>query len=389
MTADPAWFAESDSLHRDAYVTGTFVFETAGDGPEAVAHLCREQSTAQWKRPGREEDFRPKHGAKCVSLRELVKGRWEARIAYPHVNFGAKIPNLLTTLLGEGTFFSPEINRIRLTDLDFPDAYAARFPGPAFGIEGVRNELGVRGRPLFFGVVKPNVGLAPAEFAALAEAAWTGGLDACKDDEMLADAPWSPLAERARLCGAARNRAEAATGERKMYVANVTDEPDRIAALGAEAKAGGANALMLNALPIGLSCCRILRPLGLPILSHFDMVAAVSRAPGHGADSAVLTLLQRLAGFDIILFPGLGARMKTTEDEVRANIRACVRPLGGLRPALPVPGGSSRPEDLPGLTTLVGSTDFGMVPGRAVFEHPSGPAAGAASFRAAFPPVAS
>jgi len=401
VTVDPAWFA-GPSFNRDDYVLATYVFETERDPRRTAAHICQEQSTPQWRRVGVDEDLRGKHGAKVVSVRvlsestqPLIPGRGhgpfrhvEAVIAHPHVNFGPRLPNLLAVLLGEGIFYTAGVSAIRLTGLWLPDAYAAAFPGPQFGVRGLRDLLAIPDRPFFIGVVKPNIGLSPPDFAALAEQAWMGGLDIAKDDEMLGDMPWSPLAERAARCGEARARAERATGERKMYVANITDEIDRLPDLHDAATRLGANALMLNSLPMGLSAARSLRARAqVPLVSHFILLAALTRVPGFGVDSHVLTTLQRLAGFDVILFPGTGERMHTTEAEVRANIRACLQPLGRILPALPVAGGSSRPADLPESLRIAGTVDFGMVPGRGVFNHPGGPAAGARSFRQAWDAV--
>jgi ribulose-bisphosphate carboxylase large chain len=58
--------------------------------------------------------------------------------------------------------------------------------------------------------------------------------------------------------------------------------------------------------------------------------------------------------------------------------------MGALRPSLPVPGGSDWAGTLATVHEKVGSTDFGFVPGRGVFGPPMGPAAGAASIRAAW-----
>jgi ribulose-bisphosphate carboxylase large chain len=401
--SDEAWFADS-TLDRSRCLFATNIIETDAAPCDAAAHLAQEQSTAQWKRPGVDEDFRKRHGAKVVSLRVLRlierpsaptlfdgPGPWkqcEVVIAHPLENFGAKIPNLLSVLLGEGAFYSPGIAAVRLTDITFPDAWAEQFPGPRFGVAGLRDLLNVHDRPFFMGVVKPNIGLTPAEFAALAEEGWKGGLDVAKDDEMLPDAPWSPLAERARLCGAARKRAEAATGERKMYVANATDEIGALRRHHDDAVAGGANALLLNTIPLGISAARYVREFSqVPILGHFAMSAALSRSPSIGVDSSVLTLLQRLAGCDVILFAGTGARMRTSYEEMRSNIEACRRPLGRIAASLPVPGGSSRPADVGATLAGCGGVDFGLVAGRAVFNHPDGPFGGAKSFRQAWEAV--
>ncbi len=64
----------------------------------------------------------------------------------------------------------------------------------------------VHDRPIFFGVVKPNVGLDPKSFAGLAFEGWRGGLDVAKDDEMLADPDYSPFEKRMRAVGDAAAR---------------------------------------------------------------------------------------------------------------------------------------------------------------------------------------
>src|SRR5215213_11131049 len=76
-----------------------------------------------------------------------------------------------------------------------------------------------------------NIGLPADPFAELGYQSWLGGLDIAKDDEMLADIPWCPLGERAVALGEARRRAERETGVPKIYLANITDEVDRLVEL--------------------------------------------------------------------------------------------------------------------------------------------------------------
>lgn len=212
-----------------------------------------------------------------------------------------------------------------------------------------------------------------------------GGLDIAKDDEMLADTTWSPLRARAAAMDAARRRAESATGRRKLYMANVTDEVSRLIALHDAAADAGAGALLLNTLPVGLSGLRMLREHSrLPIFTHFPMLAALTRVPGYGVHSRVMTKLQRLCGADAVIMPGFGDRMMVPEDEVQENLRACLEPMGSLKPALPVPGGSDSAETLPRVYAKAGTRDFGFVCGRGIFAHADGPRSGAASVRAAW-----
>lgn len=389
-----AFFAQREALDPQRYLELDYAFACEGDPREAAAHLCSEQSTAQWCRVGVDEDLRPRFAAKVIDLEVAPPGVASPRagltpcrvtVAHPIENFGARLPNLLSAVAGEGVFFVPKIPRIRLVDIRFPDAFLGRFRGPRFGVAGLRHLLGITERPFFFGVIKPNLGLSPKAFSALGQEALLGGLDVVKDDEMLADTPWSPLVERCARLGDARRRAERLTGERKLYLANITDEVDRLIVLHDQAVAHGANAVMLNVLPVGLSAARMMRDHAtVPLVAHFPMIAAMARDPDFGVHARVLTLLQRLAGFDVIIMPGFGSRMMTPDSEVMACIDACRQPLGPIAQSLPVPGGSDWAGTLADVYGRVGSVDFGFVPGRGVFSHPDGPRAGAMSIRQAW-----
>ena len=407
MTPDDiaGFYANRADLNPEDYIELDFTFECAGDPREAAAHLCSEQSTAQWRRVGIDEDYRPRFAARVLDLESKPQTAGfslpvtceatgpvhacRVTIAHPHGNFGPRLPNLLSAVCGEGVFFSPGIPLIRLEDIRFPDSYLAEFEGPQFGVAGLRARLNAHNRPIFFGVIKPNIGLPAEPFAELGYQAWLGGLDIAKDDEMLADAPWCPLEQRAALLGAAARRATAETGTPKIYLANITDEIDRLIPLHDLAVAKGAGALLLNTLPLGLSAVRMLRRHAtVPLIAHFPMIAAFSRLAAYGIHSRVLTRLQRLAGFDVVIMPGFGPRMMMPEQEVLECVTACLEPMGPIKPSLPVPGGSDWAGTLEGVYRKLRTTDFGFVPGRGVFSHPAGPAAGAASLRQAWDAIA-
>lgn len=397
----PGFFADARDLDLERYLILEYSFECVGDPRTAAAHFCSEQSTAQWRRVGVDEDLRERFAAKVLDLQ--VEARRTAlshpvdcaadgpvhqcrvQVAHPHQNFGPRLPNLLSAVCGEGTFFSPGIPIVKLLDIRFPDSYLARFDGPRFGIQGIRELLQAYERPIFFGVIKPNIGLPPEAFSEAGYQGWVGGLDVAKDDEMLADMDWCSLERRSALLGQARRKAEEVTGRRKIYLANITDEVDRLCDLHDLAVGNGANAVLVNAMPVGLSAVRMLRRHArVPLIAHFPFIAAFSRMPSYGIHSRVITKLQRLAGFDAVIMPGFGDRMMTPEDEVLANVEACVEPMGGIRPCLPVPGGSDWAGTLEKVYRKLGSVDFGFVPGRGVFGHPMGPRSGAASIRQAW-----
>ncbi len=404
--SDTGFFADRASLNVEDYIVLDYYFESVIDPEEAAAHLCQEQSTAQWRRVGVDEDLRDQFGAKVIDLEvtgnldrpsyplpsiEAAKTyQCRVSIAHPHGNFGPRIPNILTAALGEGAFYSPGIAAIKLMDIEFPASFLQHFEGPKFGIQGLRDMLEVYDRPIFFGVVKPNIGLSPDDFAELAFQSWLGGLDIAKDDEMLSDVPWSPLRERAEKAGKARLKAEEITGEKKVYLANITDEVDQLIRLHDVAVERGANALMINGMTTGLSAIRMLRKhTRAPLVAHFDFIAPLTHISYFGVHTKVMTKLQRLAGFDVIIFPGFGARMKTPDEEVLQSVQECLKPWGHIKPVLPVPAGSQWAASTAMLYERLKTIDFGIVPGRAVFAHPIGPKGGAASLRQAWDAVAS
>ena len=400
-TENEPFFANAESLNMENYCVFSYYFETPFDVQDTAAHLCREQSTALWKRVDVEEDFRPMHGAKVIELKLLgtttipsleaphAKGptykKVEVKIAHPYINFGAKLPNLMTAACGEGAFFTPGINTIKLLDIEFPESYLKQFEGPKFGVKGIRNILNVKDRPLVCGVVKPNIGLKPKDFAELAYRAYLGGIDATKDDEMLSDVPYSRTKDRVAAVIDLMHKAEDKTGEKKIFIANITDEVDRIIELHDMVVEQGGNSVMLNAMPVGLSAARMLsRHAKIPMFSHFDFIAPYTRHPNFGLTTKIVTKLQRLAGFDGIIMPGLGDRMNTTTEEVKDNLDVCLSSFGKMKPSLPVPGGSDWAGSLLQMYRTFGTKDFSMVPGRGVFGHPDGPEAGARSIRQAW-----
>ena len=70
-----AFFARPAELDPEGHLALDFTFECVGDPRAAAAHLCSEQSTAQWRRVGVDEDFRPRFAAKVLTLDAEQIGR--------------------------------------------------------------------------------------------------------------------------------------------------------------------------------------------------------------------------------------------------------------------------------------------------------------------------
>lgn len=394
-------YFETAGLDLNKYLVCDYTIETCDHPRTAAVAFCQELSTAQYKRPNIAEDLRPEFAAKVMAIKVIRESSepqirfadthghtfslCQLTIAYPIVHFDDSIPVMLSALAGEGAFYSPGLGLVRLTDVQYPSTFLAKFLGPRWGIQGLRKQLHVNNRPFFVGVVKPNLGLSPQDFAQIAHQAWLGGLDIAKDDEMLVNPVYSPLSSRMTACTELARDVQITTGRLPMMVANITAEIDAIKNLYNQAKQSGATAVMLNPYFTGFSALRSLRNYSeLPLWGHFTGMALYDRIPGFGIEGKVLVKLQRLLGCDVIVMPGFGERMHATDAQVLSNIKACLEDMGNIKPCLAIPGGSDWAGTLPTMYEKIGHTNFGLIAGRGVFSHPQGPQAGAKSLHDAW-----
>jgi ribulose-bisphosphate carboxylase large chain len=329
--------------------------------------------------------------AVAPSLAELVGGRvvseagGRAVIAWPWTNWGANLPQLMASVLvGEGVE-TTRFTRCRVVAVEWPgELVAALGGGPRLGLDGVRVLLGAPERPLLGGIVKPSLGLAPAEVAHTAALLARGGCDLVKDDELMADPGWCPLAERVPLVA----RALAAVGSPCLYAANISGPVDTLLDRAAAAVAAGAGAIMVNAFATGIDAVRAVAAAGLavPVFAHRVGAGPLVRNPHFGVSGSVLCELTRLAGADFVQIGGFGGKLFDTWGEVAANLEACRRPLAGAAVPVPVNGGGVWAGSVPDVLGAAGR-DVMLLVGAGAYEHPGGVEAGARSVRQAIDAV--
>ncbi|HKD93917.1 MAG TPA: RuBisCO large subunit C-terminal-like domain-containing protein [Gaiellaceae bacterium] len=230
----------------------------------------------------------------------------------------------------------------RLIEVEWPTG----LPGPAFPAKpGVA--VGA--------IVKPALGLSPAEAAAVAAELAAGGAVLVKDDELQRSSP-----ERVRAVNAA-------IPEHVLYAANVTGTD-----LDALVEAG-ARALMINAFLAGLGSIARLREYGLPIFVHRVGSAFLRRGGPVSVSAGVLAELTRLLGADYVQVGSFSPRTFDTDDEVREQIAAA-------RPATAVIGGGVGADNAREQLEKAGTRDGVMLLlGSAAYGHPGGVRAGVAN----------
>lgn len=261
--------------------------------------------------------------------------RARATIDYPWRELISDLPQLLNLLYG-----NISLQRgIRIVGIDWPAELVGRFPGPAFGVAGLRELAGVHGRPLLAGALKP-VGLGVAELARLAADCALGGLDLVKDDHSLADQPAAPFRERVLAVAEHVARANRRSGRSCLYVPNLTGAVDRLGERLDDLRDAGVRAAMVAPLLLGLDAVRALAESSGVVLVGHPALAGSLLAPHHGiAPEILLGDLLRIAGCDVVIYPNAGGRFPFTLRDCQAIQRRLLAPLGGLRPAFAMVAG--------------------------------------------------
>jgi ribulose-bisphosphate carboxylase large chain len=226
-------------------VVARYLLETPHTLEHAAQVLAGEQSSGTFVAvPGETHALKERFGAKVESIKPLESvntpslpgskaprsqggrveyHRGEAVISFPLHNFGPSIPNLLATVAGN-LYELQELSGVRLIDLELPRAFAECYPGPGFGIEGTRKLANVHGRPLIGTIIKPSIGLSIEAHRLLVRDLARAGLDFIKDDELNADPPYAPLAERVPAAMREIQRIAEETGKKTMYAFNISGD---------------------------------------------------------------------------------------------------------------------------------------------------------------------
>lgn len=393
---DPIAFTIPEGIDYGDYIVATYLYQTRVNvniHKLAVA-LSEEQSSGTWlELPGESDLVRQRHVGRILAIWEVPDNEyalpedsdvrnWVIQIGYPVHNIGPQFPLMLTTVHGNIS----AAGRLKLLDLHFPKKYVEYFKGPKFGIEGVRELMGIPKRPLLHVMIKPSIGLTPEQSAEAFYQAARGGTDAIKDDELVVTHPWSHFLDRVKLHKEAARRSYEETGEKTLYFVNVTDRPDRLVQNAKKALEAGASALMVNYLVVGISALSMLADdpeVNVPILAHLDFSGAYYCSPWSGVSShLVLGKLPRLAGADIVVYPSPYGKFPLLPAKHLRIAQALTDKFYGLKRSWPMPGGGVQPGMVQALHDDMGN-DFMVGAGGAVHGHPMGPTAGAQALRRA------
>jgi ribulose-bisphosphate carboxylase large chain len=394
-------YIDTDYVPNDCDFVCEYRIEPASgvDFEEACTNLAGESSIDTWSdiltlSPELASMLKP-------HVFEMNEKEGFAKIAYPAALFETgSIPQILSSIAGN-IFSMKLLNNLKLMDVSFPEEVTDSFNGPKFGIKGIRKLLNIKKRPLCGTIVKPKVGLKTIDHAKVAYDAWAGGCDIVKDDENLTNQKFNPFRKRVIETLRLRDKAEKETGERKMYMANITAPNSSVMIERAEfVKEQGGEYIMIDIIPVGWAALQTLREenesMGLVLHAHRCMHAALTRNPMHGVSMQVIAKLARMVGLDQLHIGTAVGKMYGGEGEVKTLLATCesrsvaedrknhvlAQEWGGIKPVLAVASGGLHPAHVPELVRIMGH-DIIMQFGGGIHAHPMGTEAGARAVRQA------
>ena len=378
------------------YIIGTYQVRMETKNIEKLAlAVADEQTTGTWIKVSHDSADKTKDfGAKVVAIYEVPDLGYDrgneqlppmhiVQIAFPMRNMGASLPMMLSTVFGNIS----ASGMLKWIDVAFPKKYVAQFQGPKFGVEGLREKLGVYDRPLLNAMIKPNIGWTPDEGAQIFYEAAKGGVDVIKDDELLpADETFCPLAERVPKFMEMEKRVFEETGEHTLYAVNITDDVARVHDNALRAIDLGANCLMLNTYTAGQSTLKMLAEdpnINVPILAHIDYAGVLSGSTYTGVAAPLVTgKLTRLCGADFQIFGHPWGKFPIPYTTFNRTFKFFTQPWWNIKPMMFAFSGGTTQLSVKHAVDECGM-DVILAAGGAIHGHPDGSEAGAKSMRQA------
>lgn len=369
--------------------------------PDAAASVAAESSTGTWTEVDSGPDSGMDNAEKYRGLvYDLDPKTYMFKVAYKVDLF--ELNNMSGFLAGPvGNIAGMKmVKGLRIFDIRFPKKMVERFPGPAFGVPGLREIIG-HDMPIMGTVPKPKIGRTAKQQAILARRLWTaadGSYDFIKDDENLTSVSFNKFEERTRLVLEVQREFEEKTGKKKLYLCNITHSDIDIMLERANLiKSLGGHVMMMDVVTTGFAAVHTLRKKnpGLAIHAHRAMHGFITRESGEGIKGegklqgfsvSMLTLAKifRLLGVDSLHVGSPKSKMQDYgESEVIAKAVATqdtppdpkFHTLGqkwfDIKPLFPVASGGLHPGVLDTVVAKLG-TDIYIQLGGGVLGHPQG-----------------
>lgn len=293
---------------------------------QAATEVAAESSTGTTFKVNTETSFSREMNALVYQVNFKKSLVW---IAYPWRLFdrGGNVQNILTYIAGN-VLGMKQISALKLLDIWFPSAMLEQYDGPSYTLDDIRKYLNVYDRPILGTIIKPKMGLTPAEYAEVCYDFWAGGGDFVKNDEPQANQDFCPYDKMVEYVKKAMDKAVKETGQKKIHSFNVSapDFDTMIERCELIKNAGfehGSYAFLIDGITAGWMAVQTLRRKYPEVFIHFHRAShgAFTRPENPiGFTVLVLSKFARLAGASGIHTgtAGIGKMAGSSEEDVTA-----------------------------------------------------------------------
>ncbi len=247
-TQHPDLFLWSQALDPAAYIHARYTVTSVHDGEATALGMAMEQSAGtvmirayvapeqmgDWTIRVTAIEAQVEHATPGLQSYQLATDvyaeqqqarTWTVTLAIPRVLVAGKAVQLFNVVVGELPRLG-FLTRFRLDALALPEDFG---PGPGFGAAGIRQRLHRPHGPLLCRAMRPAVGVGTDTMVRLNRDVLNAGYHLVKDDEVQVFADNRAFRQHVEAMVAARDEAQAHSGERKGYLANLICEADELA----------------------------------------------------------------------------------------------------------------------------------------------------------------
>ncbi len=381
-------------------IVAKYLIETAYSLEKAAEMMAGEQSSGTFiKVAGESDELRARFLAKIIEIDDLgeidkptlagskpqksatnpIYRRGIVTLSWPLENVGVNLPNIISTVAGNLFELSP-FSGLKLLNLELPQEFSAKYPGPQFGISGTQMLTSVNDRPVIGTIIKPSVGLSPEATAERVKVLIEAGLDFIKDDELMGDPPHSPFKKRVELVMRVINDFAERTGKKPMYAFNVSGDMDDMLHQHDIVWDKGGTCIMVSLNSVGVSGVVKLRAHSqLPIHGHRNGWGAMTRCEVLGMDYQPYQVIWRTAGIDHMHVNGLRNKFCEPDESVLSSIKSLLKPMFGGYQAMPVISSGQWAGQAVDTYKAIQTTNVMYLCGGGIVGHPNGIEAGVKS----------
>jgi len=306
------------------------------------------------------------------------------RVAYPIELFEpGNMPNIMSSIAGN-IFGMKELKSLRINDIRFPEKLLKSFKGPKYGIKEIRKILKVPKRPFVGTIIKPKLGLRTEDHAIVAYESWIGGIDIVKDDENLSSQSFNKFESRLKQTVKMKNKAERETGEKKIYMINITAETEEMIRRAKLVEDIGNEYVMVDIITLGWSALQTVRNKDFDLVLHAHRAghAMFTKSLTHGISMKTIARITRIIGLDQLHVGTAVGKMFENKKEVLGNYNVLKEKMSDFKQVMPVASGGLNPLNIPALLEIFGN-DVIMQFGGGVHGNPLGSKAGSMAVRQA------